>query len=130
MKIENGIFVSVENSDIVNGKFVVPEGITRIGDCAFYGCTGLRPATKKQRKEILAIAKSLLPGKCGLCACLDVATREYSLQKRMAFSVCSSFHDFTRENAMQFVANKAGAFWWPKEDKESRIRFLEWLEKQ
>ena len=41
MVIEDGVLVSVENSDGVDGKFVIPAGVTRIGYEVFFGCSGL-----------------------------------------------------------------------------------------
>ena len=42
MKIENGVLVKVDNSDIVpDGSFVIPEGVTGIGNGAFRDCSSL-----------------------------------------------------------------------------------------
>ena len=41
MEVVNNVLVCVEESDIVNGTFIFPEGITRIEDYAFKGCNSL-----------------------------------------------------------------------------------------
>ena len=41
MKIRNNVLVMVADNDIVDGKFVVPEGVTGIGNDAFCGCKSL-----------------------------------------------------------------------------------------
>lgn len=41
MKVKNNILIKVENSDIKNGQFVFPEGISSIGNSAFYQCSDL-----------------------------------------------------------------------------------------
>ena len=41
MWIENGILKNVLDSDIVDGKFIIPESITSIGDLAFEECRSL-----------------------------------------------------------------------------------------
>ena len=68
MKIENGILLTVSDSDIVDGRFIIPDSVksignfvfsycrnltsitipdsvTSIGDSAFYGCSGLTSIT-------------------------------------------------------------------------------------
>ena len=42
MKVENTVLVKVENSDLINGTFTLPEGVTSIGAKAFVGCSSLR----------------------------------------------------------------------------------------
>lgn len=42
MRIENGVLIEVSDSDIKEGKFVIPEGVTKIGFQAFEGCTSLK----------------------------------------------------------------------------------------
>ena len=41
VKIENGILVSVDNEDIIDGKFIIPEEVTSIGQRAFFRCSSL-----------------------------------------------------------------------------------------
>ena len=41
MKIENGVLNEVKDEDIVDGKFEVPEGVKKIGMCAFKYCRSL-----------------------------------------------------------------------------------------
>lgn len=42
MEIENGILSFVKDSEIINGVFMVPEGLTSIGSYAFCGCQSLK----------------------------------------------------------------------------------------
>ena len=37
----NDMIKNIINEDIINGSFVIPDGVTKIGDCAFYDCTSL-----------------------------------------------------------------------------------------
>ncbi len=45
MRIENGCLVEVSESDIIDGKFIIPEGVTSIGRAAFWKCSGLEEIT-------------------------------------------------------------------------------------
>ena len=45
MYIKGNILIEIEDGDIKNGTVIVPEGVTRIGDVAFQGCTGLTAIT-------------------------------------------------------------------------------------
>ena len=41
MKIENGCLTKVCDNEITGGKFIIPEGVTSIGNEAFYNCSSL-----------------------------------------------------------------------------------------
>ena len=41
MKIENGCLTKVYDNEITGGKFIIPEGVTSIGNEAFYACSSL-----------------------------------------------------------------------------------------
>ena len=41
MRIEAGVLIKVDENDIVNGTVEIPEGVTKIGDGAFEGCSSL-----------------------------------------------------------------------------------------
>lgn len=41
MKIENGCLTKVCDNEITGGKFIIPEGVTSIGNEAFYNCRSL-----------------------------------------------------------------------------------------
>ena len=41
MKIENGCLTKVYNNEITDGKFIIPEGVTSIGNEVFYACSSL-----------------------------------------------------------------------------------------
>lgn len=45
MKTINGILIEVNNRDIVNGTFIIPDSVTSIGDWAFSDCRGLTSVT-------------------------------------------------------------------------------------
>lgn len=45
MIIENNILMKVRGSDIKNGEFVIPNGVTSIGDSAFSSCSELKTIT-------------------------------------------------------------------------------------
>lgn len=40
--IENGVLISVSDKDIIDGKFIIPEGVKKIGERAFAGCKKLK----------------------------------------------------------------------------------------
>ena len=42
MIIEDGVLIKVENSDIINGTIIIPDGVNKIGENAFSNCTNLR----------------------------------------------------------------------------------------
>ena len=41
MKIKNNILVQVDDSDIINGTFEIPNSVISIGYGSFYNCTSL-----------------------------------------------------------------------------------------
>ena len=50
MEIAIGILRKVNNEDIVNGTFIIPEDVTSIGNGAFYGCSGLKKVNIRGEK--------------------------------------------------------------------------------
>ena len=42
MKIKDNVLIKLENEDVENGTFVIPDSITEIGICAFESCTNLK----------------------------------------------------------------------------------------
>jgi hypothetical protein len=42
MIIKNGVLENVKDEDIIDGKFIVPEKVTVIGELAFSSCTSLK----------------------------------------------------------------------------------------
>lgn len=42
MKIEDGVFIKVEYSDLKDGVCEIPDSVTSIGDYAFYKCSNLK----------------------------------------------------------------------------------------
>ena len=42
MRIENGVLINIDKSDIINETVVIPNGVTKIGKHAFAFCTSLR----------------------------------------------------------------------------------------
>ena len=106
-------------------SITIPDSVTSIGRWAFRGCSGLLPYADKS--AIIDIALELLPKYAGLCACLDEATRIMSMRVGRANSVQSTFPNFTREIAIADFGGRMDSYWWPKADKENRIKFLEYL---
>ena len=45
MKTKNNILVKVDNSDIIDGKFEIPNSVTSIDGSAFYDCNSLTSIT-------------------------------------------------------------------------------------
>ena len=148
MEIKNNKLLRVEKADIIGGVFNIPDAITAISVCAFYGCTGLTSLVIPEsvtsieycafygcsgllpyadKSAIIDIALELLPEYAGLCACLDEATRIMSMRVGRAINVQSTFPNFTQEVAIADFGGRKESSWWPKEDKTSRIKFLEWL---
>ena len=107
-------------------SIVLPVSITSINYYAFYGCTGLM-LHNVYKSKIIDLAISLLPSHNGLCSCLDKATRIMSMQLHTAISVQSTFPNFKQEIAIEKFGGCDEVYWWPIEDKTSRLSFLEWL---
>ena len=42
MVIRDNVLLSVSECDIKNGEFIIPDGVTRIGSCAFFDCAELK----------------------------------------------------------------------------------------
>ncbi len=88
-KIENGVLVFVEESDIVDGTFEIPECITSIGDDCFSCLTSLETITIpnqitsiasfafwncKNLKEIVITSKNTIIGELAFFQCPSIAT--------------------------------------------------------
>ena len=56
MIIENSCLTRVSNNEIVDGKFMIPDSVTRIGETAFWDCNALSDVyyegTEEQWKAI------------------------------------------------------------------------------
>ena len=44
--------INITNKDIIDGSFVVPESVTKIGDYAFIGCKNLESVYCSKKTEI------------------------------------------------------------------------------
>ena len=51
MKVENGVLLEVTNEDIIDGRFNFPEGVTSIGDSAFWGCRSFSNRTSRRSNK-------------------------------------------------------------------------------
>ena len=45
MEIVNNVLVKVNDEDIKDGTFIIPDGVTSIGECAFRDCCLLKTIT-------------------------------------------------------------------------------------
>ena len=106
-------------------SIAIPASVKSIGFCTFSGCTRLT-SHNVDKSEIIDLAISLLPSHNGLCSCLDEATRIMSMRLHTAISVQATFPNFKREIAIAEFGGRMDKYWWPIEDKASRISFLEW----
>lgn len=104
MVLENNVLMKVEDKDIVNGKFVVPDFVTKIGDKAFSHCKSL---------EEVVIPKSVIEiGNEAFYRCAWL--REIHLPSNVktigewAFSGCTSLKEIAIPNNV--VEIKIGTF--------------------
>lgn len=101
----------------IEGYFNIPDGVTHIGSYAFSGCTSLPKADKEAVKA--KVYKLMDNYTCqGLC-----------LISRSALGATSStitdiFPNWSKRFAIDNFGASDNTFWWDKEDKELRIRFL------
>ena len=87
MKIENGALIKVDDSDIgPDGSFVIPDGVTRIGDCAFSYCSSLTSVNIPD--SVTSIGKGAFVGRSSLTS-VSIPDSVTSIGKD-AFSYCSS----------------------------------------
>lgn len=107
-------------------SIVIPDSVKWIGNFAFKNCTNLS-SHNINKSDIIDLAISLLPVHDGLCSCLDEATRTMSIKTHTAISVQSIFPNFKQEIAIEKFGGRDEGYWWSCSDKESRLKFLEYL---
>lgn len=81
------VLIRVLDNDINDdGKFRIPDSVTHIGDCAFYGCSGLTQITLPDSVTQIGVSTF------GYCSSLTRITIPDSVTQigEAAFSFCSS----------------------------------------
>ena len=86
MRIENNVLYDVEQSDIINGTFTIPEGVVAIGNRAFFQCQSLKNINFPNSLKTI--------GKFAFTSCsnLEEITLPNSLESidESAFSACTA----------------------------------------
>ena len=52
MEIKNDMNKNITNKDIIDGSFIIPEGVTEIGDYAFYECSSLKKVSLPKKVKL------------------------------------------------------------------------------
>ena len=102
MKIENGTLISIDDEDIVDGRFRLPDGVQTIGERVFLDCTGLTHLTIP---EGVTIGESAFWNCTGLT---HLTIPEGVTIGKGAFAGCASLTHLTISEG--FIINE-GAFW-------------------
>jgi hypothetical protein len=105
MKIKSNTLFEVHNKDIVNGSLTIPNYVTRIGQQAFYGCTGLTSIV------IPDSVTSIGSGAFSVCTGLTSITIPDSVTSigEGAFYNCSGLTSITIPDSVTRIGNCA--FW-------------------
>jgi hypothetical protein len=105
-QIKNGVLVQVSPEDIgIDGKFVIPHGVTSIGNHAFWGCTGLTDITIPN--SVTSIGARAFNRCTGLTS-ITIPNSVTSIGN-YAFEVCTSLTSITIPNSVTSIGDSA--FW-------------------
>ena len=100
----NAIIVTATNNLIAGCKnTVIPNGVTNIEDCAFWGCSSLTSITIPD--GVISIGASAFR-ECSLLTSITIPNSVISL-KNCAFLECSSLLSVTIGNSVTNIGNKA-----------------------
>ena len=89
----------------------------------------LIPGTHVTVRQVLIGARNLILFDCEVALC-------FAVQKSLGvYGVCANINDlslyideFTNENAIiHAYALNTNGYWWPSSDRDSRLKFLDWL---
>lgn len=104
MVLENNVLMKVEDKDIVNGKFVVPDFVTKIGDKAFSHCKSLEEVVIP--KSVIEIGNEAFY-KCAWLREIHLPSNVKTIGE-WAFSGCTSLKEITIPNNV--IEIKTGTF--------------------
>ena len=103
MKITDNILIKVEETDIKNGTFVVPDSVTSIGVCAFEGCKNLAEITIPN--SVTSIDWNAFEG-CKNLAEITIPNSVTSIDWN-AFDGCTSLTEVTIPNSVTSIGYRA-----------------------
>ena len=102
MIIKNGVLFKVNNAEIVNGTFEIPEGVTMIDAGAFYCCSNLESI--KIPEGITSIGRSAFYG-CTSFMSVDIPNSVTEIGER-AFADCKILKDIKMSESLTSIENE------------------------